>query len=752
MEKGSKGTLLGVYRRSSEAEGNPLHRSYTRERETKSCAVRVDGLSGSFDWHRDKQVKERGEVTHAEDRAILCQFEENVDELKRRFPAAVASLAEESCFGENLRVVGVGCWETICVGDRFAVRDVVLEVSAPRWPCYKVDKKHPVAKETPFEERVRAVCVSTGLGGVFMRVVHEGSIEEGDSITLVARPYPQWTVLRVSALFYGGVNRKTAMLDVWQGTEDELQQLRKLEVLSPFEWRERLERYVKARKITVITLNVWGLPDTVTGVRYGMKYGSALGRKERMAQIAQKLNRSGASIVCLQELWLPADKRFIATAVRDKFPFSIHFQSGIFNMGGGLTLLSKWPIVESSFVPYSLNGKPQRIHHGDWWGGKGVAYAQVRHPDGTLIDVYTTHLIAEYHIDDENQASRDVQMLELVDIVQGRQPAGDLVCICGDFNASPDMAIVQLARSLWLDALPRDDNVITLPCDHDGKSKKLDYIFFKSSENRFGLETSKVCFRGRKAGVQYSDHYGVKATWSLERGAATRVVRLAEELLIQSEGDDDDDDDNCNARAIAYQAYLAKRLIPEVGHFFRALQKYVRLPLDRRVVEATAMFDRFLRGVGSDHGGGFIGLEEDDTLNVSAALCGTIKAQLSAAPVELFDPVRDEMLRLLQQNGVDEGFLKEEKRMLQEQQEIALSQMQSNMESGVTRCKRREKWHWGRFGLFLVMSMYMWRPFFLLAAILEILYIFIQIRGEISSLKNRSRAMMMMDNGKRRHR
>jgi hypothetical protein len=44
--------------------------------------------------------------------------------------------------------------------------------------------------------------------------------------------------------------------------------------------------------------------------------GSRLTREQRIDLIARKLIRSGASIVCLQELWMPADKRHIENSVR----------------------------------------------------------------------------------------------------------------------------------------------------------------------------------------------------------------------------------------------------------------------------------------------------------------------------------------------------------------------------------------------------------------------------------------------------
>lgn len=125
-----------------------------------------------------------------------------------------------------------------CVGDILEViRDngdtndvvAVLQISSPRWPCYKVNMKHSnTLAHLPIEEKVQAFCASTGSGGIFCRVIKEGYVQVNDKIVIRERLHPQWTLARVSQLCYGGVNRKNCLIDEFQGTEEELQQLMQL--------------------------------------------------------------------------------------------------------------------------------------------------------------------------------------------------------------------------------------------------------------------------------------------------------------------------------------------------------------------------------------------------------------------------------------------------------------------------------------------------------------------------------------------
>jgi len=135
-------------------------------------------------------------------------------------------------------------------------------------------------------------------------------------------------------------------------------------------------------EITVITLNCWGL-----------KYISKL-RNERLTEIGRQLAKASPApeIVALQECWCQEDYRSIRRETRFILPYGKFYHSGVF--GGGLAILSKWPIEESTMFRYPLNGRPQAFWRGDWFVGKGVACAKIRYGPGPkhILEVFNTHV------------------------------------------------------------------------------------------------------------------------------------------------------------------------------------------------------------------------------------------------------------------------------------------------------------------------------------------------------------------------
>jgi MOSC domain-containing protein YiiM len=280
----SQSEISAIWRRSAQAEGNPFHKCFSRvpvsfdtsSTSTKSnlsviadtaipietCpeddlfrlpsgAVAVpllhDGLAGSSDWHRDKQVAARLTLTNPTDRSILIQTKEHLSELVATFPELKSSLEAPCSFGQNLLISGDLTAKTVCIGDvlhvvRPGINGTpdqivgILQVSNPRLPCFKVDYKHKTSQpgEPSAAVTVRGKCAASGLGGFFCRVLQPGSIAPTDRLVVAQRPHTQWTLARISELMYGGINAKQAELRVWRGTEEQLHELMELKVENLF--------------------------------------------------------------------------------------------------------------------------------------------------------------------------------------------------------------------------------------------------------------------------------------------------------------------------------------------------------------------------------------------------------------------------------------------------------------------------------------------------------------------------------------
>ncbi len=93
-------------------------------------------------------------------------------------------------FGENLTVEGAD-ETTVCVGDRWAIGDVLLEVTKPRSPCNRL----AMYQRRP--DLIRLVR-ATGRSGWYLRVLQAGRLEAGLEIVLDARGCPDMSVARAA--------------------------------------------------------------------------------------------------------------------------------------------------------------------------------------------------------------------------------------------------------------------------------------------------------------------------------------------------------------------------------------------------------------------------------------------------------------------------------------------------------------------------------------------------------------------------
>lgn len=104
----------------------------------------------------------------------------------------LAGIAVPGSIGENLSCPAFD-EENVCIGDRYRIGGVELEVSQPRRPCSKIDARYGVHGLARF---IDAQCIP----GWYLRVCREGEIALGDSVTLVARPNPALSVARLLAI------------------------------------------------------------------------------------------------------------------------------------------------------------------------------------------------------------------------------------------------------------------------------------------------------------------------------------------------------------------------------------------------------------------------------------------------------------------------------------------------------------------------------------------------------------------------
>ncbi|CRK34355.1 hypothetical protein BN1708_006347, partial [Verticillium longisporum] len=113
---------------------------------------------------------------------------------QREYPSA-AGRFRPGGFGENLVTRHLN-ERNVCIGDKWAVGDsVVLQVSLPRQPCFKLNHRFQLKNFAPKTFR-------SSRTGWYYRVLKEGNVKAGDSMTLIERKWPKWTIERVQEFLH----------------------------------------------------------------------------------------------------------------------------------------------------------------------------------------------------------------------------------------------------------------------------------------------------------------------------------------------------------------------------------------------------------------------------------------------------------------------------------------------------------------------------------------------------------------------
>lgn len=269
-------------------------------------------------------------------------------------------------------------------------------------------------------------------------------------------------------------------------------------------------------QLRILTLNCWGLPFF------------SRDRRERVEAIGNALISLNIDLAAFQEVSNQDDRDLLhSLASKAGLAYSHHAPS-IFP--GSLYYLSRYPIIDTGFWYYRLNGRPHDFIRPDYYARKGLALARVELPIGNL-DFYNTHLIAPYlEIGDDVYAHHRVaQAVEAARIIRERSQTVPAL-LAGDLNATPQsmsyLTLRRLAdlRDSFSDANP-DDPGITVTTDIPyipvHVPERIDYILLRDGTDlKWFVQSSKVVLDTVPSEylgsiLAYSDHYGVLTTAEL---------------------------------------------------------------------------------------------------------------------------------------------------------------------------------------------------------------------------------------------
>jgi sphingomyelin phosphodiesterase 2 len=293
-------------------------------------------------------------------------------------------------------------------------------------------------------------------------------------------------------------------------------------------------------RIRVATLNVWALPEP-----FGRRV------RQRMRAIGTELSRLDLDAIAFQEVWT-AEARGILLRTGREAGLAHAWYNDTPLGGSGLLVLSRLPIEEVHFERFVLPGRPQRIDHPDYYGGKGFARVRLATAAGpvTFVD---THLHARYGGDVAHEYLA-YRIGEIVQMAARMAVAREPLIAAGDFNFRKDDPEYRVLRGLTrvrdvAAELGRPEPTVfranPFRAGRRKADRRIDYLFVRDGRQLGvrALETRRVFDESFELGgkpASYSDHAGVLAELEIGRSSTApapgfdpEAVGLASRLLAE---------------------------------------------------------------------------------------------------------------------------------------------------------------------------------------------------------------------------
>lgn len=208
--------------------GEEGHRSgIFKRRIDGEVRVVAEGIAG--DQHADRRVHGGAE------KAVHHFATENYATLATGFPCAAAALVPGS-LGENIATLGLD-ERSVHIGDIYRAGSVVLQVSQPRSPCWKINHRFAV-------EGMSLLVARERITGWYYRVLQPGTIRPGDVLEPLERATDRFSISefwQVVSAHVSAVDDMLALVAV-DGLADD--------------WKRRLTervRWIRERRATATT-------------------------------------------------------------------------------------------------------------------------------------------------------------------------------------------------------------------------------------------------------------------------------------------------------------------------------------------------------------------------------------------------------------------------------------------------------------------------------------------------------------------
>ena len=221
--------------------------------------------------------------------------------------------------------------------------------------------------------------------------------------------------------------------------------------------------------VRVASLNAWLIPFGTDDL------------DERLERMGPAIDALEPDIVCLQEVWFGAAFESLVEALEHRLPNTAR-------SGGGLAVLSRWPVREAVFEEFPASTAPGFI---EWLARKGFLVTVLETPAGPLR-VVNSHLAFDHSADNRGNS---VQLPILLDALAAHT---DLpLVLCADLNirsadeGAPSAGFLSLldagledAADVGPDGQPAEREGTRVGWPREGRRARWDpdYVMFRSGD------------------------------------------------------------------------------------------------------------------------------------------------------------------------------------------------------------------------------------------------------------------------------
>jgi len=264
--------------------------------------------------------------------------------------------------------------------------------------------------------------------------------------------------------------------------------------------------------LRIATLNVWATPAPL-----------ARDVSFRIDAIGEKLPDYHLDAIAFQEVWTSeACRRLVRAGRRAGLEYAWAGRGRGWAQGtlrGGLLVLSRLPIEDPRFTPFTLRGEPERaITNLEYVSGKGFVALLLQTPEGP-VRLVNTHLHSGYHHRTHHYVPhRTAQAIELA--VDAAQSTAPMVAL-GDFNfreGDPDYRVLEAllgARDAAVERDQRESTTLTSNPYRTGRvDRRKDFVFVRDGASEaLGVRRIERIFDEplsfERREVAYSNHAGL---------------------------------------------------------------------------------------------------------------------------------------------------------------------------------------------------------------------------------------------------